>query len=492
MTFRICVVGGESSSLGREIVEELKRRPNQVDQVTILTFTINDKNIEKNLQDNNSLLQLFVDQVDKTPLVRRIRLPLDVIFQNHLSPTTDFAPKKTFNDNNFIVMWDELLSLLKNYDVLISSGIDDEQLIQSQRSSEFNNNQQFTIEKFMDLFLMDIVEGASISRFVPKDFTVDYRNLQSNICLQIDLRKDIWGECIQRNIPYTSIINGLIMDFVFSGTPKFILDNLPPITQVTDLRDVHIKNQQSLAGRRMRRRHSTTSYDCGVYGYYNDNFNYQKENQLVDIIDWERNYVKYVGTGKVNVDVTCIEDIAHFTVEMVTTCFKITLNKHCLIVGDQFTLKELANTLASMTGINFKPIKLANIEDNVGDSSYNSFEQQMSSKYWGDKGISSARAVRINETTYDNSKHQFYSLVELWLAGKGKINMFEFSKDLKQYLNTGMNWWRFTDCRRFLLKAKERGNVVELNNQEIEVKNEGALNQQQERYRQPIVVLSNP
>ncbi|MBV9388129.1 MAG: aromatic alcohol reductase [Chroococcidiopsidaceae cyanobacterium CP_BM_ER_R8_30] len=74
--------------------------------------------------------------------------------------------------------------------------------------------------------LIDVAKQQGVKRFIPSDYSVDYRKIDYGDNDNLDMRKEVFSYLLQSGLEYTLILNGAFMDNI--GTPytaQLDLDN---------------------------------------------------------------------------------------------------------------------------------------------------------------------------------------------------------------------------------------------------------------------------
>jgi uncharacterized protein YbjT (DUF2867 family) len=71
--------------------------------------------------------------------------------------------------------------------------------------------------------LIDAAKQQSVKRFIPSDYSVDYRKLDYGDNHNLDMRKEVFEYLQQSGLEYTLVLNGMFMEFV-THMPMFDLN----------------------------------------------------------------------------------------------------------------------------------------------------------------------------------------------------------------------------------------------------------------------------
>ncbi len=146
---------------------------------------------------------------------------------------------------------------------------------------------------------IDAAKKQGVKRFIPSDFSVDYRKLDYGDNDNLDMRKQVFEHLTASGLEYTLILNGAFMDIIPTPyMPQFDLEN-------------------------------------GIF--------------------------KYWGDGKTPVDMTTTEDTAKYVAEAVSD--PKLANTALEVAGEVLTMKQLKSAYESATGKKLEVQHLGSVEE---------------------------------------------------------------------------------------------------------------------------------
>ncbi|MGL5833316.1 MAG: aromatic alcohol reductase [Waterburya sp.] len=176
---------------------------------------------------------------------------------------------------------DTLLPVFEGVDVVVSAVGNDRVTVPGQKNAINTAKQQ------------------GIKRFIPSDYSIDYRKLDYGDNDNLDMRKEVFEYLLESGLEYTLVLNGSFMENIPTPyMPQFDLDN-------------------------------------GIF--------------------------KYWGDGETPVDMTTTDDTAKYTAEAVSD--RDLANTALEVVGEVLTMKELLNSYQEATGKKLKVEHLGSVEE---------------------------------------------------------------------------------------------------------------------------------
>ncbi|GAB4542065.1 MAG: hypothetical protein Tsb0014_34470 [Pleurocapsa sp.] len=176
---------------------------------------------------------------------------------------------------------ESLLSAFETVDVVVSAVGNNQTTVPGQKNA------------------IDTAKKQGVKRFIPSDFSVDYRKLDYGDNDNLSMRKEVLEYLQQSGLDYTLILNGAFMDIISTPfMPQFDLDN-------------------------------------GIF--------------------------KYWGDGETPVDMTTIEDTAKYVAEAVSD--RQLVNAALEVAGETLTMKQLKSAYEKGTGQKLKMEHLGTVEE---------------------------------------------------------------------------------------------------------------------------------
>ena len=176
---------------------------------------------------------------------------------------------------------DTLLSVCQDVDVVVSAVGNNQVTVPGQKNA------------------IDAAKKQGVKRFIPSDFSVDYRKLDYGDNDNLDMRKQVLEHLQASGLEYTLILNGAFMDIIPTPyMPQFDLEN-------------------------------------GIF--------------------------KYWGDGETPVDLTTTEDTAKYVAEAVSD--RELANAALSVAGEVLTMKQLKSSYEDATGKKLKEQHLGSVEE---------------------------------------------------------------------------------------------------------------------------------
>ena len=144
-----------------------------------------------------------------------------------------------------------------------------------------------------------VAQKQGVKRFIPSDYTVDYRKLDYGDNHNLDLRKEVFDYLQSTDLAYTSVLNGAFTEILVS-----------PFLQIFD-------------------------FDNGTFSYWGD--------------------------GEVQFDTTTTDDTAKYVAEVVSD--PETANSFVEVAGDVISMEKLLTTYEQTTGKALTKKRLGSVED---------------------------------------------------------------------------------------------------------------------------------
>ena len=176
---------------------------------------------------------------------------------------------------------DTLLSVCEGVDVVVSAVGNNQVTVPGQKNA------------------IDAAKKQGVKRFIPSDFSIDYRKLNYGDNDNLDMRKEVFEHLQKSGLEYTLILNGAFIDIIPTPyMPQFDLEN-------------------------------------GVF--------------------------KYWGDGETPVDMTTIEDTAKYVAEAVSD--RNLVNTALEVAGEVLTMKQLKTAYESATGKKLEAKHMGSVEE---------------------------------------------------------------------------------------------------------------------------------
>ena len=176
---------------------------------------------------------------------------------------------------------DTLLPICEGVDVIVSAVGNNQVTVPGQKNT------------------IDAAKKQGVKRFIPSDYSVDYRKLDYGENDNLDMRKEVFEYLQASGLEYTLILNGAFMDII--PTP------------------------------------------------------------FMPQFDLENSIFKYWGDGETPVDMTTTEDTAKYTAEAVSD--RNLANTALEVAGEVLTMKELLNSYQEATGKKLQVKHMGSVEE---------------------------------------------------------------------------------------------------------------------------------
>ncbi|MGL5943083.1 MAG: NmrA family NAD(P)-binding protein [Waterburya sp.] len=221
-----------------------------------------------------SLAEKLAGEVPQARVVKAFNTMAQEVFE--LSP----QPLQGYNVGD-LMKPDTLLPVFEGVDVVVSAVGNDRVTVPGQKNA------------------INAAKKQGVKRFIPSDYSIDYRKLDYGDSDNLDMRKEVFEYLLESGLEYTLVLNGSFMENIPTPyMPQFDLDH-------------------------------------GIF--------------------------KYWGDGETPVDMTTTDDTAKYTAEAVSD--PDLANTALEVAGQVLTMKELLNSYQEATGKKLKVEHLGSVKE---------------------------------------------------------------------------------------------------------------------------------